>query len=55
MPSGSDLFRGPATKWHAIEWHACGVSRTIAQGVSASSGVTVAVETVHDSGDRIAI
>ena len=55
VPSGSDLFRGPATKWHAIEWHACGVSRTIAQGVSASSGVTVAVETVHGSGDRIAI
>ena len=55
MPSGSDLFKGPATKWHATEWHACGVSRVAAQDKSASSGVTVAVGTVHDSGDRIVI
>ena len=49
VPSGSDPFKGPTTKWHAIEWHVCGVSRMDAQGESASSGATVAVRTVHDN------
>ena len=52
---GSYHFKGAATKWRAIEWHGCGVSRMDAQGKSASSGVAVAVLTVHDGDDRIVI
>ena len=55
VPSGSDLFKGPATKWHAIHWHVCGVSRVAAQGESICTGETGGMRTVHAIGDRIVI